>query len=300
MRTPALIAVVATLHIVAVGAFFFIQGCGTQSPSVEPPPAPIMPPAERPVSRTLSSSVPPPVFQPPVPVEQALPVAELGDGATYVIQKGDSLSKIAARFGVKSRELAELNGISNPNKIRIGQKLLLPAYAQSVPGATVGTVSQPTSRRVMDSGSTYVIQRGDNLTKIAKLHGVSLKELRAVNNLKSDKILVGQKLTIPGAVPVEEAAPVMKPVPISIVKPKPVVVERVVAPVPEPVAISAPVAATDNDFKYTVSEGDTLESIARDFVVLKEDLMRANRITSGGSVRTGQTLVIPIGSPAEY
>jgi len=305
MKTPALVAVVTTLHLIAVGAFFFIQGCGTHSASVEPPPAPVMPPSEAPVSRPLGQ-IPPPVFQPPVEVGQASSVAEIGEEATYVIRKGDSLSKIASRFGVPTRELAELNNITDLNKIRIGQKLLLPAYAKSELGA-VRSISKPVAKpdAVAGPGSTYVVQKGDNLTKIAKRHGISLSALRAANPLKSDKILVGQKLTIPGNEPIKTYAParVSAPAPKPVVVPmsKPVAVAPVAARVP--VAIPEPepvVSSSEQDFKYTVSEGDTIESIARDFVVLKDDLLRANRLSATDSLRPGQTLVIPIATSSDF
>ena len=52
------------------------------------------------------------------------PVADSGD--TYVVQSGDSLSKIASRLGVSARALQDLNGITNPNQIYVGQKLKVP------------------------------------------------------------------------------------------------------------------------------------------------------------------------------
>ena len=55
-----------------------------------------------------------------------------------------------------------------------------------------------------DSGTeTYVVKSGDSLSKIAKIHGTTVKALRAANNLKTDQIKVGQKLKIPakGAAP---------------------------------------------------------------------------------------------------
>jgi murein DD-endopeptidase MepM/ murein hydrolase activator NlpD len=45
------------------------------------------------------------------------------------------LSKIASKVGVTAREIAELNGIKDPNKIKLGQKLVLPSYAQAVPAS---------------------------------------------------------------------------------------------------------------------------------------------------------------------
>jgi LysM repeat protein len=43
-----------------------------------------------------------------------------------VVQKGDTLNEIAARFGVSVRDLMELNGITDPTKLQIGQVLIIP------------------------------------------------------------------------------------------------------------------------------------------------------------------------------
>ncbi len=61
-------------------------------------------------SRTVSSST---------PVHSA-------DGDFYVVQPGESLSKIAARLGVSPQALAQANNITNPSSIRVGQKLVIP------------------------------------------------------------------------------------------------------------------------------------------------------------------------------
>ncbi len=53
-------------------------------------------------------------------------MAAPNDEGYYVISKGDTLSGIAAMFGVTSQEIIEANGLSDPNKIRVGQKLYIP------------------------------------------------------------------------------------------------------------------------------------------------------------------------------
>ena len=57
---------------------------------------------------------------------------------TYTIVKGDSLSKIAARFGVKTADLAAFNGITDPNKIQAGQVLKIPPPGVSTPPTSTG------------------------------------------------------------------------------------------------------------------------------------------------------------------
>ena len=77
-----------------------------------------------------------PDLQPPVmpsPLKTSVAAENI-----YVVKSGDSIPKIAAAHGVSTRALLELNQISYANKIRIGQKLVLPDYAkpsQSQPSA---------------------------------------------------------------------------------------------------------------------------------------------------------------------
>jgi LysM repeat protein len=104
----------------------------------------------------------------------------------------------------------------DPKKLKVKQKLVIPGATQSAEN----TSASPTTNGGGASGGseTYVVKSGDTLTKIAKKHGVSLKALRAANNMSTDHIKVGDKLTIPvkaeATAPAPEtttAAPVVPP-----------------------------------------------------------------------------------------
>ena len=310
MRTPVLVAVVVAVHAVAIGSVMFIQGCGTKKPAmVEPPPAPVMPPKQESHQSTEFK----PVFHPPVAVEPAPAMAVPNEAKTYVVQNGDSLSKIASRCGVSARELAEVNGIKDANKVRIGQKLVLPDYAKAQSSMT-STASKPkakskpkteTAAKVSsEGGAGYVVKSGDSLSKIASKHGVKIAALRAANpKLKGDKIMVGQKLAIPGAAPAAPAAEVVPPAPVA--EPMPAVQEPITpssvqpvpdAPAPAPAmpAVEAPVPVSQaQPLDYTVQDGDTLDSIAKLFIVRKEDIVTLNGVTDSAALKPGMKLKIP-------
>lgn len=102
----------------------------------------------------------------------------------YTVKSGDTLSSIAAKYKTTYQKLAAYNGISNPNKIYVGQKIKIPGAAQ--PAAS--TVK------------TYTVVRGDTLWGIAQKflgNGSRYTEIKTLNGLKSDTITVGQKLKIP-------------------------------------------------------------------------------------------------------
>ena len=66
-----------------------------------------------------SVSVATPTPRAPTPTPRSTPL-------TYVAQKGDSLSTIAARFGVTVQALMAANGLANPNLVNVGQVLVIP------------------------------------------------------------------------------------------------------------------------------------------------------------------------------
>jgi LysM repeat protein len=106
-------------------------------PAPEPVPAPI--PVPEPVLAPAPEPVPAPVPA-PAPVAEPVPVLEQGsvsvppldqavaDGeyAVHVIEAGDTLSKIAGRYGITVQKLIEINGITNPNIIVMGSELKVP------------------------------------------------------------------------------------------------------------------------------------------------------------------------------
>jgi LysM repeat protein len=97
---------------------------------------------------------------------------------THVVQKGETLSTIAARYGVSTAELARANRLRDADMVKRGQKLLIPTK----PAAFV----------------EHTVARGDSLATIAKRYKVSVADIRAHNTLPDpDHITRGQKLRIP-------------------------------------------------------------------------------------------------------
>ena len=66
-------------------------------------------------------------------------------------------------------------------------------------GAEIGSTPAPppVSPEPPTAQTTYVVKSGDTLTKIARAHGTTIKAIRAASGLKTDRILVGQKLKVP-------------------------------------------------------------------------------------------------------
>jgi len=143
----------------------------------------------------------PPPYTPPQVVETP--------GTEYVVVHGDTLGRIAKKFGVTLKALEAANPGVDPKKLKAGQKLTIPAGG-TAPGPAGGSASADTG---MGGVETYVVKSGDNLTKIAKAHGTTPKAIKAENNLTTDRINVGQKLKMPAKA--EAAAPAPAPAPMA-------------------------------------------------------------------------------------
>lgn len=94
--------------------------------------------------------------------------------STYIVQKGDTLSGIAKKFGVSVQTIADINGIKDINKIYVGQIL-----------------------KIKDTRIYYTVKSGDNATRIAQKYGITVQEIARLNGLENPNIIyVGQKLRI--------------------------------------------------------------------------------------------------------
>ncbi len=190
----------------------------SNAPALTNPTADTNVPPPQPVTPTVTA--PPPVTTPPPP-----PVAEMQE---YTIVKGDTLAKIAKNNHISSsKAILDANPGIDPKKLKVGQKIKLPA-ATSAP-ATSAAPTAPTATDTSAAGGaiTYKVKSGDNLTTIAKHYHVSIKAIQSANNLgSSTSIKVGQVLKIPGAsapapAPTPEAAPVPAPAPAPTSAPAP-------------------------------------------------------------------------------
>ena len=132
--------------------------------------------------------------------------AAVSAGSTYIVRRGDSLSKIAQRHRVRTIDLAKANNLQMTSVIRIGQKLTIPGgkTAASVKKQNKKSAASVENKTAARSG-LYVVRRGDSISRIAKRCKVKRADLMAVNNINENTILrIGQTLKLPGAQVVNE------------------------------------------------------------------------------------------------
>ena len=206
-----------------------------------------------------------------------------GSTETYIVQKGDILSRLAVEFDTSTKTLIAMNNLSNPDVLYVGQELRVPAGSRR-------KVS-PKKTTSVKKGGEYVIQKGDTLSGIAVAAGVNLDDLRSLNNITDDKIFAGETLSIPSGGKVPTNTQKSKPV-----EPSPEVAEPAPAPMAAPGVepVETDSMQVDAVMDHVVYPGETLDDISRQYGVSKSDIMRLNNISDESAVKEGQRLRIPI------
>lgn len=196
----------------------------------------------------------------------------------HVVQRGETLYRIASSYGLTYEQLAKVNGITNPNNIQVGQRLLI----------TLDPVPEVVPPK------THIVQPGDTLKSIAEVFEVDEQKLIALNGITNPNMLyVGQVLTI---VP-EEAITGVEPETVDIAAP-PLdgEVEDTSDGANDVIEVQT---LADNTNRHVVKAGDTLFRIATQYGVTMADLQAANNIDNAEVIYAGQELIIPGVEPIE-
>lgn len=167
-------------------------------------------------------------------------VEESTEYKVYIVKKGDSLYSIARDNNITVSELIDYNNLSS-DSLSIGQQILVPIIMLDT--------SNP-------NYITYTVKAGDSLYKIANTYGISVNEIKNLNNLNTNLLNVGQVLRIPSSNIDDEE-------------------------------LSA------NYIEYIVKRGDSLYRIAEDYNISISDLTSYNNLNSN-ALSIGQVLRIPI------
>lgn len=133
-------------------------------------------------------------------------------GETYIVQPGDTLFKIASRYGLSVDDLASANGLNGNFFVYTGQQLLIPtsspffeppAFSGPVPNQAIDPRFVSFSQPVSFAAGSYIVQPGDTLYSIANRYGIPVADLQAANELYDfgASVYPGQELAIPGSPP---------------------------------------------------------------------------------------------------
>ncbi len=106
------------------------------------------------------------------------------------VRRGETLSRIARRYGVTVRDIARANGIRNYNRLRVGQVLKIPLAGEPV------YASKRSYGRSSVGSKIYRVRRGESLWSIARRYGVKVSDLKRWNSIRGSKIYPGQRLVV--------------------------------------------------------------------------------------------------------
>ncbi len=180
----------------------------------------------------------------------------------YRVKRGDNLSTIAQKYDVAVDDLKKWNNIRG-NKVAYGKNLKINGVEADQKSTAVAKVEIDKKGIQKDSlatptNSIYVVQKGDNLSNIAKKFNVTVAELQDWNKLTTKSISLGASLQV--------------------VK-KPIHNEVIAEPVER------------KDIAYSVQKGDNLGSIAKKFGASVEELKQWNNLTSN-AIAIGNSLIV--------
>ena len=190
------------------------------------------------------------------PVKVDAPVVEPSyKTESYRIQRGDTLSSIAAQSKISLTELAQLNKLSNSSGLQVGQTIKIPA------GSTVP--------------ESYTVQSGDSLSAISAKYNLGMDYIANINGInRNTGLRVGQRLKLSGEEPVA-----------SKVEAK---IEKVSA---EKQSTEKQNTEKQTD-THVVKSGETLSSIAKKYHLQLDYLASLNGLSRTSTVRVGQRLKI--------
>lgn len=210
----------------------------------------------------------------------------------YRVKKGDSVWRIAKKFGTDKKTIRHLNGLSKRSYIYPGQMIRIPRKLYQKTKAKLPTMKQPVSPQLTKPstdktfisrfGTTlwkkYTVKPGDNLWDIASAIGINADQLKQINHLKNQQLQPGQVLFVPQAESKKnfhsnlQANNHQKAISrIHQLKQK----------------------QLDIDYYYKVKSGDTLKTIATKANVPLEKIAAINHMTNDLRVYEGQVLRIP-------
>lgn len=188
--------------------------------------------------------------------------------SVYTVQAGDSLWRIATKFNISVNEIKALNNLSS-NALSLGQQLRVSggsSYNAPVVTPTVQTNSPTVVKApVFTPRPSYVVQAGDSMWRVSQKVGVSVNDLKSINDLDSNILRIGQMLYLEEKPEVaSQAAPVQNP---------------------------QPTQAAPKIIYHTVVSGDSLYRIAMAYNVSVQDIKESNGLSSN-ALSLGQRLMI--------
>ena len=197
------------------------------------------------------------------------------------VRGGEVLSAISKRYHIPMRSVMDVNNLRNPNRLRMGQVLLIPGPARDgmrLTDRSLGSLPKERGEKVF-----YVVRKGDTLGEIADKYGVGLTSLRRWNNLKGSLIRAGERLTI--------RLPEKRELVVAALCAQPARQSKIQSPATDQGKRADARTPGVSETVYVVRRGDTLSGIARRYGTTVKTLSRRNALHRS-LMRPGERLTI--------
>jgi N-acetylmuramoyl-L-alanine amidase len=130
-------------------------------------------------------------------------LASKQEQTTHKVRSGESLSRIAKKYGTTTAKLQSTNKLKSTS-LAVGQILKIPSNKSVYVASKVATPKVKPSGEQSRKTITHTVRSGEYLGRIAARYKVSTSSLRSLNRLKSDTLFVGQKLKVSIVAPVKK------------------------------------------------------------------------------------------------
>ncbi len=273
--------VLASTMTLALGADMLAP---TQAKAAEP---------EQPVSAPPPVRLEPPQVTQSVQTEAATVVTAASVPSSVTVRSGDTVSGIAAKYGLSTSTVLKLNGLKATSLIYPGQVLQLKATSTSSSSSSSSKTTTSSSSSSSTTKVTYTVKSGDTVSGIAAKYKVSTQSVLDANKLKMNSIIyVGQKLTIPG-VKTTSSGGSSDSGSNSNSGSSGSNSGSSGSSGSSGGGSSTPAPTKCDSVKYTINSGDTVSKIAAKFGVTTQSVLNANGLTWTSIIYAGATLTIP-------
>ncbi len=200
------------------------------------------------------------------------------------IRRGETVSTIAAKYGVSQYAIFAANNLSRRSRIYAGKDIIVPVPLDSDYKSGRNRKDYDTYKA---SNSLYVVRAGDTPWDIARAFGTTVSALRAINYIeKGSRIYVGQKLKIPSSA--------------TKLKQKSTSSKKTYASAPSKGSSKSTASGGTKTTKHKVRAGDTLWELARQYGTTTGKIRRLNGLGGSSRIYPGQVLNITGSSSKKY